>query len=30
MGIERGHRTLLIRRKGGKIVRIPLAPRTAC
>jgi site-specific recombinase XerD len=29
MGIERGHRTLLIRRKGGKIVRIPLAPRTA-
>jgi site-specific recombinase XerD len=29
MGIERGHRTLLIRRKGGKIVRIPLAARTA-
>lgn len=29
MGIERGHRTLLIHRKGGKIVRIPLAPRTA-
>jgi site-specific recombinase XerD len=29
MGIERGHRTLLIRRKGDKIVRIPLAPRTA-
>jgi len=29
MGIERGHRTRLVRRKGGKIVRIPLAPRTA-
>lgn len=29
LGIERGHRTLLVRRKGGKIVRIPLAPRTA-
>lgn len=26
MGLERGHRTLLVRRKGGKIVRIPLAP----
>ena len=29
MGIERGHRTLLVHRKGAKIVRIPLAPRTA-
>ena len=29
MGIERGHRTLVITRKGGKIVTIPLAPRTA-
>jgi site-specific recombinase XerD len=29
MGVERGHRTLVITRKGGKIVAIPLAPRTA-
>ena len=29
LGVERGHRTLTIRRKGGKIVTIPLAPRTA-
>jgi integrase/recombinase XerD len=29
MGIERGHRTAVITRKGGKVVTIPLAPRTA-
>jgi integrase/recombinase XerD len=29
MGVERGHRTLTITRKGGKVVTIPLAPRTA-
>ena len=29
LGFERGHRTLMILRKGGKIVTIPLAPRTA-
>src|SRR3981081_2323495 len=29
LGIERGHRTLVVTRKGGKIVTIPLAPRTA-
>src|SRR5262249_53862731 len=29
LGLERGHRTLTITRKGGKIVAIPLAPRTA-
>ena len=29
LGLERGHRTLLIHRKGGKHVTIPLAPRTA-
>jgi len=29
LGTERGHRTLTISRKGGKIVTIPLAPRTA-
>ena len=29
MGLERGHRTLVITRKGGKIATIPLAPRTA-
>jgi site-specific recombinase XerD len=29
LGIERGHRTLVITRKGGKIATIPLAPRTA-
>jgi site-specific recombinase XerD len=27
MGIERGHRTLVVSRKGGKVVTIPLAPR---
>jgi integrase len=27
--IERGHRTLVITREGGKVVTIPLAPRTA-
>jgi len=29
LGIERRHRTLVITRKGGKVVTIPLAPRTA-
>ena len=29
LGMERGHRTLTITRKGGKVVTIPLAPRTA-
>ena len=29
LGIERGHRTLIVLRKGGKTVVIPLAPRTA-
>jgi len=29
LGPEGGHRTLVIARKGGKIVTIPLAPRTA-
>jgi integrase len=29
LGLARGHRTLTITRKGGKIVVIPLAPRTA-
>jgi integrase/recombinase XerD len=29
MGIERGHRTLVITRKGGEVVTVPLAPRTA-
>src|SRR5438132_2664718 len=29
LGLERGHRTLVITRKGGKIVTVPLAPRTA-
>ena len=29
LGLERGHRTLTITRKGGKIATIPLAPRTA-
>jgi integrase/recombinase XerD len=29
LGIERGHRTLTIMRKGGKVVTVPLAPRTA-
>jgi integrase/recombinase XerD len=27
LGLERGHRTLTILRKGGKIVTVPLAPR---
>jgi site-specific recombinase XerD len=27
LGLERGHRTLTILRKGGKVVTIPLAPR---
>ena len=29
LGLERGHRTVVITRKGGKVVTIPLAPRTA-
>jgi integrase/recombinase XerD len=29
LGMERGHRTLTVLRKGGKTVTIPLAPRTA-
>ena len=29
LGVERGHRMLVITRKGGKVVTIPLAPRTA-
>jgi site-specific recombinase XerD len=29
LGLERGHWTLTITRKGGKVVTIPLAPRTA-
>jgi integrase/recombinase XerD len=29
LGIERGHRTLVVTRKGGKVVTMPLAPRTA-
>jgi integrase/recombinase XerD len=29
LGTERGHRTLVITRKGGRVVTIPLAPRTA-
>ena len=29
LGIERVHRTLTITRKGGKVVTIPIAPRTA-
>ena len=29
LGLERGHRTLTITLKGGKVVTIPLAPRTA-
>jgi integrase/recombinase XerD len=28
-GLERGHRTMTITRKGGTVVTIPLAPRTA-
>jgi integrase/recombinase XerD len=29
LGLERGHRTLTVCRKGGKIVTMPLAPRVA-
>jgi integrase/recombinase XerD len=29
LAVERGHRTLTVIRKGGKIVTFPLAPRTA-
>src|SRR5689334_4100016 len=29
LGVDRGHRTLVVTRKGGKVVTIPLAPRTA-
>jgi integrase/recombinase XerD len=29
LGLERGHRTITIMRKGGKVVTVPLAPRTA-
>ena len=29
LGLERGQRTLTITRKGGKVVTLPLAPRTA-
>jgi integrase/recombinase XerD len=29
LGLERGHRTLTVTRKGGKVVTISLAPRTA-
>jgi integrase/recombinase XerD len=29
LGLERGHRTLTIVRKGGKVVTVPLAPWTA-
>jgi integrase/recombinase XerD len=29
LGLERGHRTLTIVRKAGKVVTVPLAPRTA-
>jgi integrase len=29
LGLERGHRTLTVLREGGKLVTIPLAPRTA-
>jgi integrase/recombinase XerD len=29
LAVERGHRTLTICRKGGKVVTIPMAPRTA-
>jgi len=28
-GRERGHRTLVVTRKGGKVVTVPVAPRTA-
>ena len=29
LGLERGHRTVTITRKGGKVVSMPLAPPTA-
>jgi integrase/recombinase XerD len=29
LGVEHGHRTLVVTGKGGKVVTIPLAPRTA-
>jgi site-specific recombinase XerD len=29
LGLERGHRTLTVTRKGGKVVTVPPAPRTA-
>jgi integrase/recombinase XerD len=29
LGIERGHRTLTVLRKGGKIVTVPVAPYRA-
>jgi integrase len=29
LSLERGHRTLTVLRKGGKIVTVPLAPRPA-
>ncbi|HTW08936.1 MAG TPA: tyrosine-type recombinase/integrase [Acidimicrobiales bacterium] len=29
LGLERGHRALTVLRKGGKVVTVPLAPRTA-
>ena len=29
LGLERGHRALTIVRKGGRVVTVPLAPRTA-
>jgi len=29
LGLERGHRTLTVLRKGGKVVTMPLAPRVA-
>ena len=29
LGLQRGHRTLVVHRKGGKVVTVPLAPRTA-
>ena len=29
LGIECGHRTLVVTRRGGKVVTVPLAPRTA-
>jgi integrase/recombinase XerD len=28
MGIERGHRTLTVTHKGGKVVTVPVAPLT--